>query len=215
MSLADCAADWVTVWEVNRQRTALVKALEAVGWVAPMEHAQVTVLQYNPPYTLPTVRRNDVVLKLDGWGAPPPPRSLPVVIKLDGWGAPPGSAASAWTTDEKVEVQGVGGAPQNAFQEDAWKSGGVPPPSLLPFFMAFSFSILSTRVPAGAAPAAAQATPDAPTDDTPDTQGGDAAAPAPPAPTQEPEGGDAPAQANVWKSDDYLNSLTAPEEPVD
>ncbi|KAJ1475915.1 regulatory factor, effector binding domain-containing protein, partial [Baffinella frigidus] len=83
--------------EVNRQRSALVKALEAAGWVAPKGHAQVTVLQYNPPYTLPTV-----------------------VIKLDGWGAPPGSA---WTTQDVVNEDGAGGAPQNAFQEDAWKSG--------------------------------------------------------------------------------------------
>lgn len=52
----------VTDEEVERQRAALVEALQQDGRVVPVDAAQVSVLQYNGPFTIPWRRRNEVAL---------------------------------------------------------------------------------------------------------------------------------------------------------
>merc|ERR1719502_1882286 len=52
----------VTDAEVERQRVALLDAIEADGRVAPVDATAVSVLQYNGPVTLPWRRRNEVAL---------------------------------------------------------------------------------------------------------------------------------------------------------
>jgi len=65
-------AGYATNQEVVRQRSQLVSALSAAGWVCTNEAAvEAMVLQYNSPFTLPTIRRNEVLVKLDdSWTAP-------------------------------------------------------------------------------------------------------------------------------------------------
>ena len=62
---------FATDQEVVRQREQLTSALRAAGWTFQEDdenRMQVEVLQYNPPYTLPTLRRNEVLVKLtDSW----------------------------------------------------------------------------------------------------------------------------------------------------
>uniref|UniRef100_A0A7S0VU75 SOUL heme-binding protein n=1 Tax=Hemiselmis tepida TaxID=464990 RepID=A0A7S0VU75_9CRYP len=56
-------AGFVTDKEVEFQRKELLKDLEAEGYEV-FEGEAVTVAQYNPPYTLPTSRRNEVLIKV-------------------------------------------------------------------------------------------------------------------------------------------------------
>lgn len=51
-----------TAKEVERQLSLLLEALEADGSYMPLDAARYSVLQYNPPYTLPWRRRNEIVL---------------------------------------------------------------------------------------------------------------------------------------------------------
>lgn len=71
-------AGFATNQEVVRQRSQLVSALCAEGWVCTNESAvETTVLQYNSPLTLPTIRRNEVLVKLDDlWTAPYSPSAV-------------------------------------------------------------------------------------------------------------------------------------------
>jgi hypothetical protein len=62
--------------EVMRQRTALEDALLADG--ITYDNLSFRVLQYNPPYTLPWLRRNEVVLKLVDY-----PITEPVINSTD------------------------------------------------------------------------------------------------------------------------------------
>jgi len=66
-------AGFATDQEVVRQGSQLVSALQAAGWTyqGDVSTVEVQVLQYNPPYTLPTLRRNEVLVKLaDSWVPP-------------------------------------------------------------------------------------------------------------------------------------------------
>lgn len=50
--------------EVDLQKSELVQALAADGIQLPVD-VTVTVAQYNPPLTIPTVRKNEVLIKID------------------------------------------------------------------------------------------------------------------------------------------------------
>ena len=52
----------VTDAEVARQKEALLASLAADGAYAPVDAAEVSVLQYNGPFTLPLRRRNEVAI---------------------------------------------------------------------------------------------------------------------------------------------------------
>jgi len=51
-----------TTQEVERQREKLLASLQEEGSYAPVEDGQYSVLQYNPPYTLPWRRRNEIAV---------------------------------------------------------------------------------------------------------------------------------------------------------
>lgn len=51
-----------TAREVERQQERLLKALDADGFLVPKVEGQYSVLQYNPPYTLPWRRRNEIAI---------------------------------------------------------------------------------------------------------------------------------------------------------
>mmetsp|Transcript_49393 Transcript_49393/g.120557 ORF Transcript_49393/g.120557 Transcript_49393/m.120557 type:complete len:433 (-) Transcript_49393:195-1493(-) len=70
---------FATSREVVLQKAALISALEADGFTLP-ETLDVTVAQYNPPYTLPTVRKNEVLIKLDPSSMPDPSKSAAAII---------------------------------------------------------------------------------------------------------------------------------------
>lgn len=56
---------FVTDGEVARQKDTLLQALEMDGVELDVDHGEVVpyaVLQYNPPYTLPIVRRNEIAV---------------------------------------------------------------------------------------------------------------------------------------------------------
>ena len=60
-------AGFATRQEVVRQRTMLLSALGAAGWQCEDAAAvEVLVMQYDAPLTLPTLRRNEILVKLDG-----------------------------------------------------------------------------------------------------------------------------------------------------
>merc|ERR1712118_485277 len=52
-------AGLVTDEEVSRQKVALLEALMADGTYTPVDDEQVSVLQYNSPFTIPWRRRNE------------------------------------------------------------------------------------------------------------------------------------------------------------
>ena len=61
----------VTEEEVARQTKALLEALAAEGsGVAPLDASQVSVLQYNSPFTIPWRRRNEVAVVVEEKSAP-------------------------------------------------------------------------------------------------------------------------------------------------
>lgn len=59
---------FVTDGEVQRQKEALLAALEADGIEVDADPSSSTIphiiLQYNPPYTLPVLRRNEIAVPL-------------------------------------------------------------------------------------------------------------------------------------------------------
>ena len=60
-------AGFATRQEVVRQRSMLLSALDAAGWQCEDAAAvEVLVMQYDAPLTVPTLRRNEVLIKLDG-----------------------------------------------------------------------------------------------------------------------------------------------------
>ena len=60
-------AGFATRQEVVRQRSMLLSALGAAGWQCEDAAAvEVLVMQYDAPLTLPTLRRNEILIKLDG-----------------------------------------------------------------------------------------------------------------------------------------------------
>ena len=62
----------VTDEEVERQRQQLLAAVEADGSVRPVgDDGEVSVLQYNPPYTVPWRRRNEVAVVVERVAAEP------------------------------------------------------------------------------------------------------------------------------------------------
>eukprot|EP00541_Cyclophora_tenuis_P005607 CAMPEP_0116543816 /NCGR_PEP_ID=MMETSP0397-20121206/1775_1 /TAXON_ID=216820 /ORGANISM="Cyclophora tenuis, Strain ECT3854" /LENGTH=471 /DNA_ID=CAMNT_0004067965 /DNA_START=52 /DNA_END=1467 /DNA_ORIENTATION=- len=58
---------FVTEGEVSRQKQALLSALDLDGWELDVPHGAVVphvIFQYNPPYTLPMVRRNEIAVPI-------------------------------------------------------------------------------------------------------------------------------------------------------
>jgi hypothetical protein len=53
---------FVTDAEIKYQKAKLLASIEAAGY-SPLSQG-VTVAQYNPPYTLPTYKRNEVMVKV-------------------------------------------------------------------------------------------------------------------------------------------------------
>ena len=58
-------AGLVTDEEVSRQKVALLEALMADGTYTPVDDEQVSVLQYNSPFTIPWRRRNEVAIVVE------------------------------------------------------------------------------------------------------------------------------------------------------
>lgn len=64
---------FATNQEIVRNRLQLIGALRIQGWDCKnASEADVQVMQYNSPITLPTIRRNEVLVKLDDLWTPPP-----------------------------------------------------------------------------------------------------------------------------------------------
>ena len=58
---------FVTEGEVSRQKSVLLQALELDGWELDVPHGAVVphvIFQYNPPYTLPMIRRNEIAVPI-------------------------------------------------------------------------------------------------------------------------------------------------------
>merc|ERR1719223_1169784 len=114
-------AGFVTEGEIARQKDALLQALESDGVELDVAHGAVVphfVFQYNPPYALPIVRRNEIAV---------PVRSFP----LGGEGAEPLGAARSlkeeWSVDDdgfagevggSAEVEGAAGTIEDGKEED-------------------------------------------------------------------------------------------------
>jgi len=94
-----------TAGEVKRQTEKLLAALQADGALAPTGEGQRSVLQYNPPYTLPWRRRNEIAVVvtdiLDRAEEAKPEAGVEAVALT------PGSEAEA---EAAASASGVGGA---------------------------------------------------------------------------------------------------------
>jgi hypothetical protein len=58
---------FVTEGEVARQKDVLLQALELDGWELDVDHGSIVphlVFQYNPPYTIPVIRRNEIAVPI-------------------------------------------------------------------------------------------------------------------------------------------------------
>ncbi|KAL3917311.1 MAG: hypothetical protein SGILL_004774 [Bacillariaceae sp.] len=84
---------FVTDGEVARQKDTLLQALEMDGVELDVPHGAIVphvVFQYNPPYTLPIVRRNEI--------------AVPVRKVIDETAAPVASLKEEWNVDEDDDV---------------------------------------------------------------------------------------------------------------
>jgi hypothetical protein len=93
---------FVTDGEVARQKDTLLQALEMDGVVLDVAHGAVVphvVFQYNPPYTLPMMRRNEIALQVKR-----PEDLAPTSLKQE-WSVEDGEMddMSAWSASESVE----------------------------------------------------------------------------------------------------------------
>lgn len=58
---------FVTEGEVARQKDVLLQELELDGWEIDVDHGAIVphvVFQYNPPYTIPVIRRNEIAVPM-------------------------------------------------------------------------------------------------------------------------------------------------------
>jgi len=113
-------AGFVTEGEIARQKDALLQALESDGVELDVAHGAVVphfVFQYNPPYALPIVRRNEI--------------AVPVRSIMGGEGVEPLGAARSlkeeWSVDDdgfagevggSAEVEGAAGTIEDGKEED-------------------------------------------------------------------------------------------------
>jgi hypothetical protein len=93
---------FVTDGEVARQKDTLLQALEMDGVELDVAHGAVVphvVFQYNPPYTLPMLRRNEIAMQVK-----PSADLAPTSLKQE-WSVEDGEMddMSAWSASESVE----------------------------------------------------------------------------------------------------------------
>jgi SOUL heme-binding protein len=58
---------FVTEGEISRQKDVLLQELELDGWEIDVNHGSIVphiIFQYNPPYTIPVVRRNEIAVPI-------------------------------------------------------------------------------------------------------------------------------------------------------
>jgi hypothetical protein len=91
---------FATEGEVQRQLLRLLSALDRDGVNVP-DASSYRILQYNPPYTLPWLRRNELLVVVSG-----PPS--PVEEAMDGMGAAAAAAMEAATGFAEEEEGGMG-----------------------------------------------------------------------------------------------------------
>lgn len=88
---------FVTEGEISRQKDALLSSLALDGWEVDAPHGAkipYLIFQYNPPYTIPVVRRNEIAI---------PVRSEEDVLQEREWQAPIEEEAAVETTVSEID----------------------------------------------------------------------------------------------------------------